>query len=67
MDENAHIDGWKAQTKYAAECTHRGHRWALNFLAIDDEDAKKKLHSIRSSTELLGPIAERIPFDPGAA
>jgi hypothetical protein len=62
MDENAHIDSWKAQTEYVAEYTRRGSRWALNFFAIDDDDAKKKLESIRSSTALLGPVAERIPF-----
>lgn len=64
MDENAHIDGWKAQTEYAAEYTHRGSRWALNFFAIDEEDAKKKLESIQSSVRLLGPIEERIPLSP---
>jgi hypothetical protein len=66
MDENAHIDGWKAQTEYAAEYTHRGSRWALNFFAIDEEDAKKKLENIRSSVQLLGAIEQRIPAGPDA-
>ncbi|MBB4219397.1 hypothetical protein [Variovorax guangxiensis] len=63
MHEHAHIDGWKAQTEYAAEHTHRGSRWALNFFAIDDEDAKKKLESIRSSSEPLGHVAARISME----
>jgi hypothetical protein len=37
---------------------------ALNFFAIDEEDAKKKLESIQSSARLLGPIDERIPASP---
>lgn len=60
MDECAHMDGWRAQTEYAAEYTHRGCRWALNFFAIDDEDARKKLESIQRSAVLLGAIAARI-------
>lgn len=63
MDECVHMDGWRAQTEYAAEYAHRGCRWALNFFVIDDEDAKKKLESIRSSSELLGPVLVRIPME----
>ncbi|RYF76811.1 MAG: hypothetical protein EOO22_00795 [Comamonadaceae bacterium] len=63
MKEAAHIDGWKAQTEYAAEYSHRGARWGLNFYAVDEDDAKKKLRSIRETAELLGPVAERISMD----
>ena len=63
MDKSAHIDGWKAQTEYAAEYTHQGRRWALNFFAVDDDDAKKKLESIRTSATLAGRIELRVPCD----
>lgn len=61
--EAAHVDGWKAQTEYLGEYFHRGSRWGFNFFAIDDEDAKQKLESIKSSLALLGPLALRIPFE----
>lgn len=60
---NYFIEGWKAQTEYAAEYSHNGSRWALNFFAIDNEDAKKKLDSLKASVQLLGPIEERICID----
>jgi hypothetical protein len=63
MNKAAHIDGWKAQTEYAAEYSHRGCRWGLNFFAIDDADAQKRLESIQQSAELLGVVAARISLD----
>lgn len=57
------MDGWKAQTEYLGEYFHRGSRWGFSFFAIDDEDARQKLESIRSSLALLGPLALRIPYE----
>lgn len=59
--KNQHIEGWKAQTQYACEYMHQGRKWALNFFAVDDEDAALKLESIKSSLIVLGVIHEVIP------
>lgn len=57
------MDGWKAQTEYLAEYSHRGARWGFNFFAIDADDAKQKIESIKVTLELLGPLECRIPLD----
>lgn len=57
------MDGWKAQTEYLAEYSHRGARWGFNFFAIDADDAKQKIESIKATLELLGPLECRIPLD----
>jgi hypothetical protein len=44
----------EADTKFAAEYTHDGARWALNFYAKDEADAISKLGSIRRTLTLLG-------------
>lgn len=49
-----HIRGWNAQTLYALEYEHAGSRWAMNFYAVDDEDALAKLESLKQSLVLLG-------------
>ena len=54
--------GESAQTEYCAEYSHGGSRWGLNFYAIDDEDAAKKLDSIKNGVVLLGPLAQRITW-----
>jgi len=57
-----HISGWSAQTKYAAEYTHKGSAWVLHFYAIDDADAVSKLESIKESLVMLGRVDGVIPF-----
>lgn len=63
MNENAHIEGWKAQTEYCAEYVHGDSRWGLNFFAVDECDAKLKIESIRNSVHLLGQLEARIPLE----
>lgn len=63
MAENERIVGWKAHTEYVAEYTHRGSTWALNFFAVDDEDAAAKLASLRASASLLGRLEGHIDVD----
>lgn len=50
------LSAWNAQTEYCAEYEHDGGRWALNFFAIDDEDAKKKIESIKQSLNFCGRL-----------
>lgn len=60
-----HIRGWNAQTLYALEYEHDGLKWALNFHAVDDDDAQNKVRSVRRSLTLLGPSAGFIPAGGG--
>lgn len=60
------IRGWNAQTLYALEYQHNGSKWALNFYAVDDEDAQKKVESLKESLVLLGPSGGFIPAWPEA-
>lgn len=60
-----HIRGWNAQTLYALEYEHDGLKWALNFYAVDGNDAQKKVKSIKQSLKLLGPSAGFIPAGEG--
>lgn len=56
MKIDDHIAGWNAQTEYATEYEHAGSRWAFTLHAVDDEDAARKIKSIRESLVLLGRI-----------
>ena len=63
MERNEYIEGWKAQTEYVGEYTHHGHKWAMNFFAVDDADALEKLKSIKDSLVILGVLGGRVPMD----
>ncbi len=55
------IQNWKAQTPFQVEFLHNGARWALTIYAVDEEDAKEKVESLRESASLIGdPIVETI-------
>ena len=55
-----HLNGWNAQTEYCAEYKHEGGNWCLNFFAVDEEDAFKKIESIKNSLKLNGQLEETI-------
>lgn len=57
------IRGWNAQTFYALEYEHDGSKWALNFYAVDDEDAQAKVESLKKSLVLLGRSEGFIPVN----
>lgn len=58
---NQKIENWKAQTPFPVEFLHNGGRWALTIYAVDEEDAQKKVESLRQSATLIGgPIVETI-------
>lgn len=60
-----HLNGWNAQSEYCLEYEHEGGKWALNFFAVDDEDAQKKVESIKQSLRLLGRLecVIEVPMD----
>lgn len=49
----------EANTEYCLQYRHGGKLWALNFFAVDDADAARKVQSLRESLELLGPLMGR--------
>lgn len=51
----------KAKTEYCAEYSHAGAAWALNIFAENEEDASKKIESIKSSLVLLGELDSTVP------
>jgi regulator of PEP synthase PpsR (kinase-PPPase family) len=53
----------EADKSYALEYQHDGQVWALNFYAVDEDDAQAKLHSLRASVVLLGRTVFTVPFD----
>jgi len=55
--------GSRATTEYCAEYSHNGTSWAMNFFAEDDDDAAKKVESIRASLSLYGRVEERIKVE----
>lgn len=63
-DSDQRIAAWKAQTEYCGEFLHNGVKWALNFYAVDEDDAIAKAQSIRDGFTLLGELKETIPLDP---
>jgi len=56
------LSGLDAQTEYLAEYRHGGSLWGLNFFAVDDADAARKLESIKQNLVLLGPLAGRVDW-----
>lgn len=56
--------GTKATTEYCLEYMHNGTKWCLNFFAEDEEDAAKKVLSLRESLVLLGRLECSIPWSP---
>ena len=61
-----YLRGWNAQTLYALEYEHGGSKWALNFYAVDYEDAVAKVESLKKSLVLLGESGGFIPWDDNA-
>lgn len=55
-----HLNSWNAQTEYCAEYEHEGGSWCLNFFAVDEEDALKKIESIKNSLKFNGQLEETI-------
>ena len=49
--------------EYCGEYLHNGKIWALNIFADDDQDARKRLASIRDSFVILGELESIVPFD----
>lgn len=58
-----YLRGWRAQTLYALEYEHGGTKWALNFYAVDDEDAQAKVESLKKSLIILGRSEGFIPVN----
>jgi len=49
----------EANTEYVLHYRHGGQVWTLNFFAVDDEDAERKIQSVRASLELKGRLLGR--------
>ena len=48
-----------AQVEYVLEYRHDGQLWGLNFFAVDDEDAERKVESLRATLVLNGRLIGR--------
>lgn len=49
----------EANTEYVLHYRHDGHIWAMNFFAVDDADAERKVASLRETLELKGRLIGR--------
>lgn len=49
--------------EFCAEYFHGGKRWGLNFFASDEEDAIKKIDSIKSSLLLSGQLIQTVQMN----
>ena len=50
----------EANTRYAAEYSHNGTKWALDIFAESPEDALAKIGSVKTSAVLLGAFEPNV-------
>jgi hypothetical protein len=48
-----------ANSEYVLHYTHAGQTWGLQFFAVDDEDARLKVESLRNTLTLKGRLLGR--------
>lgn len=58
------MKGDAARFKFALEYEHGGRKWAADFFADDEDDARAKISSMKASLVLLGEITHTIPWNP---
>ena len=50
----------EANTRYAAEYSHNGRKWALDIFVESPEDALAKIESVKASVVLLGAFEPNV-------